>query len=155
MKTLRSSLLRDGSSVPLSPFLSGTKIPTWSRCDAVLAGYSPCSLAFRSILYRSSRARRACCCSTFNSPTSVSKFKLATRCFWITTSCGSARPQHLQRTQWTPGLAGLSSLRASFLRHQAPITSLLRLSAAVTYVASNSLSFIANSKQHRSFAIPS
>src|SRR5713101_4423571 len=29
--------------------------------------YSPCSLAFTFILYRSSRARRACCCSTFNS----------------------------------------------------------------------------------------
>jgi hypothetical protein len=36
-------------------------------------------------------------------------------------------PQHLQRTQWTPGLPGLSSFRASFLRHQASITSFVAL----------------------------
>ena len=116
--------------------------------------YSPCSLAFTFILYHSSHARRAGCCSTFDSPTCVSK--LVTRCFWITTSRGSARPQYLRRTQWMPELARLSSLRASFLRHKASITSLLRLSAAGTYVASNSMSFIAETKQRRrSFPIPS
>jgi len=52
----------------------------------------------------------------------------------ITSICNLfTHPQHLQRTQWTPGLPGLS-FRASFLRHQASITSLLRLSATVTYV---------------------
>jgi hypothetical protein len=38
-----------------------------------------------------------------------------------------AHPPHLQRTQWTPGLPGLSSFRASFFRHQASIKSFVAL----------------------------
>ena len=38
-----------------------------------------------------------------------------------------SHPQLLQRTQWTPGLPGLSSFRASVLRYQVSVTSLLRL----------------------------